>query len=214
MEEDVEFETIADWLTSEVKPFEECFTAEQIRKLRQRVMRMNEAKAILREAAERVNEATPGIWQMIVANALNYAGQALLGFVAGVRGLVKKAGVIDLLFKWKAGLETTLAKVAQRWARFWGQGEVPVSTTFMGTAWDFVKGSLGFGKGFTSKAKWVIYGMEALSARRFARMIEAEMIGPHPLVAFNVIQARSVPQAKRQRRKMDMARSRKPGKKR
>lgn len=211
-ENDVPFETIADWLTTKVVPFEDAFTEEERRKLRTRLLTMPEAKKLLREATERVNAATPGIWQMIVANSMDYAGQALLGFLSGLRGLVKKAGVVDLLFRMKASLEVGLAKLAQRYARFFGQ-YVPVSSTFFGTALDFLKGALGLGKGATSKAKWVIYGMEALSAQRFAEMIEREMIGEVPLVAYNAVLARALPQTKHQKRVRKVVRSRKPGRK-
>jgi len=209
MADEAEFESIAEWLTSDVKPFEECFDETQRRRLRQRVLRLNEAKAILREAAERVNEATPGIWQLLVANAIEYSGQALLGFLSTVRGLVKKAGLLDLLIKFKAGLEAGLAKLAQRYARFWGQN-VPVSSTFLGTAIEFVKSAIGLGKGLPSKAKYVIFGMEALSAKRMAEMVERQMIGVIPYIAYNNVMARALPQRKNQRRRVKLARSRSP----
>jgi len=84
-------ETIATFLTSQIQPY-----TEEERKLDStRLIRLNDAKEMLRACAVRIDQATPEVWQLMVGNGIEFGGQALLSFTQAVKKLVKRAGFFE-----------------------------------------------------------------------------------------------------------------------
>jgi hypothetical protein len=202
---DENLETIADLLIEGIRPYDPATR----RRDAQRLIRLNDGKEIIRNCARFIDASTPGIWQLIFADALDYAGRALLAFTGGVKKLVKKAGFFEALAALLFNVDIALQPVARKFALFFGQRTAEV----IGGPWRkilayFLPVSTG-----TVKKEAVLLFFDVLHARRIAKLVNDSCVY---LVENSTADRRYrihkvLPQTKHNRRRRKTVRSRKHG---
>lgn len=156
-------ETIANLLGIDIRPYPDSTRREDS----QRLIRLNDGKRIIRDCAIFIDASTPGVWQLMFADALDYAGRAIFSFTGGVKKLVRKAGFFEAIAALLFQVDLVLQPVARKFALFFGQQTVEV----VGGPWRkilayFVPVSKG-----TVKKEAVILFFDVLNARRLADLV-------------------------------------------
>lgn len=199
-------ETIANLLIQDIHPYPEETRVQDSRHL----MRLNDGKRIIRDCAIYMDSNTPGLWQLIFADALDYAGRAIFAFTGGVKRLVKQAGFFEALALIFFKIDIVLQPLARKFAAFFGQQAAEV----VGGPWKKILAFLNpiHAKG-TVKKESVILFWDILHARRIAKLVNTACVY---LVENSTRERRYkihgvLKQTKHQRRVRRTVRSRKPG---
>jgi len=155
-------------LTEGIEPYPPLLRARHS----QRLIRLNDAKQLLRDASAQIDADFPRWWQISVGHALDFAGNAILGFASGLKANVFKAKIGDGLLRIFGGPNPFLAELARNYAAFFG-----VRTTIGNSLWQATVSAV---KPNADKlAKGSIYlGFSLSSLERMRRLLEGATVGP------------------------------------
>lgn len=201
-------DTIARLLVEGIQPYSDL----NRRRDSQRLIRLNDAKFLIRDAANFMDSRTPDVWQLLFADALDYAGRAIFAFTGGVKKLVRKAGFFEAIAALLFHVDVVLQPIARRFALFFGQTTAEV----IGGPWRKI---LSYLTSFTIstgkvKSESVILFFNVLHARRIAQLVNTACVY---LVENSTFERRYkihgvLPQSKHARRVRRTVRSRNPKK--